>query len=108
MSDSHLIGGKFLNGECPHERVFFEKYFQGELPRALVSYYYMFRRTGSIGAFHRQFEDHAGLVCSEQRFRLLLKKVECLEADYTQACQEMDFDKIEKIKTGKYKACVKS
>lgn len=104
--DLKLLGGKFMTTDLPPELTYLHRYFRSELPRMFVSYYLTFGsliNDYSIKFFLDNFIDHTGYSCSEQRLRYLLKRLQSLLAANEEARMNFDFDKLEIIKSGKYK-----
>lgn len=103
--DCKLLGEKYLDTNLSPEFLYLHKYFKSELCKAFVSYYLLFNELTnySIIFFINAFISHTGYKCSEQRLRLLLKRLQFIIAKLKEAEVVFDLVIVEKIKSGKYK-----
>jgi len=104
--DLKLLGGKFIDTDLPPDLSYLHKYFRTELPRVFVSYYLAFNELiaeQNIRFFVRNFMNHTGYFCSEQRLRYLLNRLQSVLSAAEEAKLNFDLDKLEEIKSGKYK-----
>ncbi len=104
--DFKFIGGEFTNTYLPPELSYLHKYFKSELGKVFVAYYLAFSDlivAYNIKFFIDNFVDHTGFYCSQQRLRYLLKRLQCLLEVTKQAELDLNFDQLDKIKSGKYK-----
>ena len=98
LSDSELdfISGKFFDVMLPREWRYLEKYFQSDVQRQFLKYYYVFRNS-------KNFVDHTGFHCTRRWLRLLRRKIEILMKEHAEAKANFDLEKLALIESGKFK-----
>jgi len=93
--DLELISGDFLELDLPKSKRYLYKYFTTAIQRQFVQYYYVF---GSI----EHFAAHTGLRSKKRWLQILVVRYNKLESTLKKAREEMDFDVITLIESGKY------
>lgn len=98
MSDSELdfISGKFFDVELPRDWRYLEKYFQSDVQRQFLKYYYVFGNS-------KNFVDHTGCHCTVRWLRCLRRKIEILMKEHAEAKNNFDLERLAIIETGKLK-----
>ena len=95
-NDLFLIAGNFFNLELPKEQQYLFKYFKTDVQRQFVCYYLTFNSVD-------KFIEHTGHVVTKRWLRGLRQKLNTLMERHKQAKENMDFQELAKIESGKCK-----
>lgn len=103
MNDLIFISGDFLYGDLPQGKEYLSHYFQGEVEKIFLSYFFfsshVYKKDSFID-FYENFCDHSGRMCSTRWVRKLLNRINRIESDLNEANKVFDFAKIGEIKSG--------
>ena len=94
--DLELISGNFFDLDLPKSKRYLFKYFKTDIQRQFVRYYHIF---GS----KKHFVNHTGWHCKKRWLELLVVRFNFLEKTLKKAREEMDFNMITLIESGKLK-----
>lgn len=93
--DCVFVGGRFLDAQLPKEKQWLWKYFQSDLGRKFLTYYFTF-------GTHFQFVQHTGCVCTYRWRKMLKNKLDALLEVHQKARESGDFELCAEIETGNY------
>lgn len=82
--------------ELPKDKQFLAKYFVTDEQKAFLRHYVTFGE-------HKQFAQRSGVPVTQRWLHRNFKKLQLLEQLHAQAKEEMDFDRLALIESGKYK-----
>ncbi len=104
--DLRLISGNFLSDAIAKEKRYLLKHYKTENQRRFLIYYLNFAalRERSPKHFYKNFIDHTGIACTERSMQKWIKKLHALENALQKATEQFDFNIIEQIKSGRYRA----
>jgi hypothetical protein len=94
--DLHLIAGNFFNFELPKDKQYLFKYFKTDIQRQFVCYYTTFETIDN-------FTQHTGHISTRRWLRGLKGKLLKILELHKKSKEDMDFDTLAQIESGKYK-----
>lgn len=104
MNDLDFIAGEFLHGDLPQDKNYLSHYFDGEVERIFLSYYFLSPHVYTkdpFKKFYDRFCDHTGTMCSTRWVRKLLRRLTDIEIALNQASKGFDLTRVGEIKSGK-------
>ncbi len=100
-----LLGGAFLQKELPPDFSYLNKYFHSETTKAFANYYVVFNsllEENTIQFFLDNFVDHTGFNQKHSVLRRLINRLKYIIAEKEKAELNLDFDTLDKIKSGDF------
>lgn len=91
-----FISGRFFDLNLPKDKLYLFKYFDTQIQRQFVRYYYLFGNT-------TKFSQHTGYKSTERWLRMLKNKYNFLERSREEARKDLDLEKVSEIESGSYK-----
>ena len=98
--DLAFLSRLFETEELPKEKAYLYKYFKTAVQEAFVKYVHVFGN-------YDNFMEHTGHRCSKRWLDNLHERLVKLESEHREAKQNMDFELLARIESGKHRDSVK-
>jgi hypothetical protein len=101
--DLDFVAGNFIYGDLPKDKEYLSHYFNTDVERAFLSYFFTFPslyRDTQFRVFYHSFCDHTGYFYSTRWVRKLLVRLNKIEKALMEAEKNFDLSRVGEIKGG--------